>query len=214
MKLQIDSPIITTGIKITNLLILNLYWFIGCLPIITIGTSTIAAFTVTLKMTEDRESPGMTSQFWSAYIHNLKHGIPLTLILAAAAYSVWLDFQMFNQLEDNPIGFLIVAILIIVMLLVHYLYVFALEARYENKLLASLANSRKICVRFFLRTLGLVGILFLQVLLFTQVAPVITYIGLFCAPILMIYTTSQIAMPIFRKLEGDATAHDGFSIGG
>lgn len=214
MKLQIDSPIITTGIKLTNLLILNFYWFLGCLPLVTIGTSTIAAFTVTLKMVEDREEPGMTVQFWSAYIHNLKHGIPLTLILAAAVYSIWLDFQMFNKLENNPMGFLILGLVVIFLLLAHYLYVFPLEARYENKLLTALSNSRKICIRFFVRTLGLVGILVIQVLLFTQVAPVITYIGIFCGPILMIYTTSQIIMPIFRKLDQDNTAHDGFHVGG
>lgn len=214
MKLRIDSPIITTGIKLSNLLILNLYWVIGCLPIITIGASTIAAFTVTLKMTEDREDPGMTVQFWSAYVRNLKHGIPLTLILAAAAYSVWIDWQLFEKLENNPIGFLILAMLVIFLLLLHYLYVFALEARYENRLLSNLANSRKICVRFFLRTLGLAGILVVQFLLFTQVAPFLTYIGIFCCPILMIYTVSQISMPIFRRLEADNTAHDGFSIGG
>ena len=214
MKLQIDSPIITTGIKLTNLLILNFYWLLGCLPLVTIGTSTIAAFTVTLKMVEDREEPGMTVQFWSAYIHNLKHGIPLTLILAAAVYSIWLDFQMFNKLENNPMGFLILGFVVIFLLLAHYLYVFPLEARYENKLLTALSNSRKICIRFFVRTLGLVGILVIQVLLFTQVAPVITYIGIFCGPILMIYTTSQIIMPIFRKLDQDNTAHDGFHVGG
>lgn len=214
MKLQIDSPIITTGIKLTNLLILNFYWLLGCLPLVTIGTSTIAAFTVTLKMVEDREGPGMTVQFWSAYIHNLKHGIPLTLILAAAVYSIWLDFQMFNKLENNPMGFLILGLVVIFLLLAHYLYVFPLEARYENKLLTALSNSRKICIRFFVRTLGLVGILVIQVLLFTQVAPVITYIGIFCGPILMIYTTSQIIMPIFRKLDQDNTAHDGFHVGG
>ena len=50
MKFRIDSPFIQMGIKITNLLILNFFWVIGCIPIITIGTSTIAAFTVTLKM--------------------------------------------------------------------------------------------------------------------------------------------------------------------
>lgn len=214
MKLQIDSPIITTGIKLTNLLILNFYWLLGCLPLVTIGTSTIAAFTVTLKMVEDREEPGMTVQFWSAYIHNLKHGIPLTLILAAAVYSIWLDFQMFNKLENNPMGFLILGLVVIFLLRAHYLYVFPLEARYENKLLTALSNSRKICIRFFVRTLGLVGILVIQVLLFTQVAPVITYIGIFCGPILMIYTTSQIIMPIFRKLDQDNTAHDGFHVGG
>lgn len=213
MKLQVDSPVITTGIKISNLLILNFYFLVGCLPIVTIGASAIAAFTVTLKMAEDREGPGMTVQFWSAWAHNLKHGIPLTLILALGIYSVWLDFQLFNKLENNPIGFLILALAVIFLLLIHYLYIFPLEARYENKLLTALSNSRKICVRFFVRTLGLIGILVIQVLLFTQIAPFITYIGIFCGPILMIYTTSQIIMPIFRKLDKDSTAHDGFHVG-
>lgn len=211
MKLQIDSPIITAGTKITNLLILNLYWILGCLPVVTIGASTIAAFTVTLKMVENREDSSMTVQFWSAFLHNLKHGIPLTLILGAGVYAIWMDFQLFNKLEGNPMGFLIGALVLILVLLVHYLYVFPLEARYENKLLAGLANSRKIFIRFFVRTLALVGILVIQILIFTM-APVMMYIGLFCAPILMIYTTSQIIMPIFRRLDGDSTAHDGFHI--
>ena len=86
--MRIDSPIISAGIKLTNLLILNLYWVIGCLPVITIGTSTIAAFSVTLKMTEDREGASMTVQFWKAYVKNLKHGIPLSLILLAGCGSI------------------------------------------------------------------------------------------------------------------------------
>ncbi len=92
--MRIDSPIISAGIKLTNLLILNLYWVIGCLPVITIGTSTIAAFSVTLKMTEDREGTSMTVQFWKAYIKNLKHGIPLSLILLAGCGSILLDVRM------------------------------------------------------------------------------------------------------------------------
>ena len=81
-RMRMDSPFITAGIKVTNLLLLNLYWLLGCLPIITIGASTIAAFTVTLQMTEDREDPGVTKQFWKAYAANLKHGILLTLIMS------------------------------------------------------------------------------------------------------------------------------------
>ena len=214
MKLNMDSPWITAGIKVTNLLILNLYWVIGCLPVVTAGASTIAAFEVTLKMAEDREDPGMTRAFWSAYRKNLKHGIVLTLILAAGCYSVWLDFQMFNKLQGNPVGFLILAIAVIVLLAVHFLYVFALEARYENTVLNSLSNSRRICARFFLRTLGLAGILALQYLLFTQVSLFLMYSGLFFAPILAIYTVSQISMPIFHKLENDRNANDGFTVSG
>lgn len=212
MKLRIDSPIIQTGIKLTNLLILNFFWIIGCIPIVTIGTSTIAAFTVTLKMSEDREGTSMTVQFWSAYVKNLKHGISLTLILLAGIWSVWVDWQIFDKIEGNPIGFLILAMLVALILFVHYLYVFALEARYENQLLIALSNARKIFIRYSGRSIGLTGILFLQFLLFTQVNTVLIFAGFFCMPILMVYTISQIAMPIFRKIEKTGGAPEEFEI--
>ena len=208
MKLRIDSPFIQTGIKITNLLILNLFWGIGCVPIVTIGTSTIAAFTVTLKMTEGREGLSMTVQFWSAYVKNLKHGIPLTLILLAGIWSVWIDWQIFDKVEGNPIGFLILALVVIFLLLVHFLFVFPLEGR----LLMNLSNARKLFIRYAGRSLGLVGILFLQFLLFTQVNTILIFAGFFCLPILMIYTASQIAMPIFRQVEKTGGAPEEFEI--
>lgn len=212
MKLRVDSPLIQAGIKVTNLLILNLFWIIGCIPVVTIGASTIAAFTVTLKMCEDREGQSMTTQFWSAYVHNLKHGIPLSLILLAGCYSIWIDWQIFDKVEGNPIIFLILPLLVILLLLLHFLYVFPLEARYDNSLWTSLSNARKIFIRYFGRTMGLVGILFLQFLLFTQVNTVLIFAGFFCLPVLMIYTVSQVAMPMFRKVEKTGGAVEKFEI--
>lgn len=214
MKLQVDSPVITVGIKITNLLILNLFWVIGCLPVITAGASTIAAYTVALKLTEDREESGMTRQFWQAFWKNLRHGIPLTFIFGLGIYGAWLNYQCFDKLESHPIVFMYLTILAVLLILVHGVYVFPLEARYENTLLMGLMNARKIFIRFFIRTLGLLGIYVVQLLIFTRTAPVLTYIGLFIGPILMIYTTAQIAMPIFRRLEADSGASDGFTVAG
>jgi uncharacterized membrane protein YesL len=207
-----DSPIVAVGMKIANLLLLNLYWLIGCAPIVTIGTSTIAAYTVTLKMSENRDESGVTRAFWSAYVHNLKHGIILTVILLISIYSIWIDFQLFNKTAGNPIGFLIVAIFLIVLVLMHYLFVFPLEARYTNSVLHSLQNSRLICMKYFTRVLALIGILFVQFLFFTQINIFLLYIGLFIAPILAIYTSSQIIMPIFRNLEVDSKSSDGYNI--
>lgn len=212
MKLRVDSPVIQTGIRLVDLLILNLLWAVGCIPVVTAGASTIAAFTVTLKMAEKRESSGVFAAFWTAYAKNLKHGVPLTLVFAVVVYGIWLDWQLFENLEGNTVSFLIVGVLAGFFLLVHYLYVFPLEARYANTMWRSLANSRRIFMRFFVRTLGLIGILVIQVLLFTQISYLLLYIGIFCLPILMIYTTSQIVMPIFRQIEKDGAASDGFSI--
>lgn len=167
MKLRVDSPIIQTGIRLVDLLILNVMWAVGCIPVVTAGASTIAAFTVTLKMAEKRESSGVLAAFWTAYGKNLKHGVPLTLIFAVVVYGIWLDWQLFRNLEGNTAGFLIVALLAGFFLLIHYIYVFPLEARYANTIWRSLANSRRIFMRFFVRTLGLIGILVIQVLIFT-----------------------------------------------
>lgn len=206
MKLRIDSPIITMGIKLTNLAILNLYWIIGCLPVVTIGAATIAAYTVTLKMAEDSDDDGMTVQFWKAFVQNLKHGVPLTLLLLAGVWSIWLDWQLFDKLEGNPVGFLMIALVLIFLLVIHFLYVFPLEARYENKLLKNLSNAQVLFVRFFGRSAGLVGALFLQFLFFTQVNLTISLIGVFCMPVLMIYTVSKTAMPLFRMIESGEEA--------
>lgn len=212
MKLTIDSPIIQAGIKITNLLILNLYWVIGCLPLVTIGASTTAAFSVTLKMAEDREESGVTRAFWAAYVQNLKHGVPLSLILLVGIYAIWINWQCFDRLEGNPLVFLLMAVMMVLLLVIHFLYIFALEARYRNGLLAALNNARNIFIRYIGRSMGLVGVLFLQFLFFTQVNTVLIFAGFFCLPILMIYTISQVAMPLFHKIEKTGGAAEEFEI--
>ncbi len=212
MKFNAESAFLYYGSRVVDLLLLNIMWAIGCIPLVTIGASTIAAFTVTLKMAEKRESAGVFRAFWSAYVHNMKHGIPLTLIAGVLLYGVWLDFQLFNNLEENALPFLIIGLIVLFVVFVHYIYVFPLEARYENTMFKNLANSRKIFIRFFLRSLGLLGILVIQVLLFMGINDFLFYVGLFVLPILMIYTTSQVIMPIFRKIEANGAASDGFTI--
>ncbi len=212
MKITVDSPLIQAGIKATNLLIINFWLVVGCIPVVTAGASVTAAFSVLLKMAEDREDIGITRAFWSAWVANLRHGVVLTLALLACVWSAWMSWQLFEKLPDNPVGFLILAFAVGLLAFVHFVYVFALEARYENGLVRQMRNSRLICVRFFGKTLLLMGVLGLQVLIFGFTAPVLTYAGLFFAPALAVYTTAQVAMPIFRQLEANPAADDGITV--
>ncbi|MDO4849713.1 MAG: YesL family protein [Coriobacteriia bacterium] len=212
MKITIESPFVQAGMKATNLLIVNFWLVVGCIPVVTAGASVTAAFTVLLKMSEDREDVGITRAFWAAWAANLKHGVLLTLALLACAWSAWMSWQLFEKLPDNPVGFLIVAFLVVLLAFTHFAYVFPLEARYKNSLLQQMRNSRLICIRFFGKTTMLAGVLGLQVLIFGFTAPVLTYAGIFFAPALAVYTTCQVAMPIFRTLEGNGMADDGITI--
>lgn len=199
--MRIDSPIITTGIKLTNLVVLNFYWLLGCLPVITIGASTIAAYTVTLKMAEDRDEASMAAQFWRAYASNLKHGIPLSLILLAGCGSIWADVKLIEDHTGDAKGLLTAGIILLVLLIIHFLYVFPLEARYQNKLLAGLANARGIFLYDLRRSLIVTAILLGEFLLVTQLnTPLRTFSVLFL-PILMMYTVSKAVLPTLRKLE-------------
>lgn len=202
--MRIDSPVITAGIKLTNLLILNLYWIIGCLPVITIGVSTIAAYTVTLKMVEDREGSSMTVQFWKAYVKNLKHGVPLSLILLAGCGSIWADVKMIQNHTGDSMGLLTAGILLLLLLVLHFLYLFPLEARYQNSLLTGISNARGIFLCNLGRSLGLTGILLVEFLLVTQLNTPLRTFSIIFLPILMIYTVSKAAFPMFRKLEETA----------
>lgn len=212
MHLNIDSPWIQAGIRLTNLLILNFWIVIGSIPVLTIGTSLIAASSVCLKMSEEREEAEITRAFWKAWKDNLARGILYSAAAALILWAIWMNFQIFQKFESAPLPCLIAGVIGLLLFAMHFLYAFVLEARYENKPFAALLNSRKIAVRFFLRTLGLAGLLAIQYVLFFRTAPFLNYIGLFMAPAIMVYSVSKVAMPIFRILEKDEMAHDGFAI--
>lgn len=199
--MNLESPVISAGTRIANLLILNLCLLLGCLPVVTAGAAITAVFSVTLKMAENREQSSMTAQFWPAFVKNLKHGVPLTLILLAGCGSVWMDVKLVEEHVGDAFGLLLAGTAVFVLLVIHFLYVFALEARYQNGLLVGLANARGIFFCHLKQSLGLTGVLLAEFLIVTQLnTPLRMFSSLFL-PVLMIYTVSKVIMPIFHTLE-------------
>ena len=80
MKLTVDSPWIQTGTKITNLLILNACFTLGCLPVFTIGASLTATFDVAMKIAQEREDVSIIRSFVQAYRANFKRGMGMVLL--------------------------------------------------------------------------------------------------------------------------------------
>ena len=104
---SVDSPLYRFLNKLLDVLKLNFMWLLFSLPIVTIGASTVAAMYVALKMTDDEEGY-IGKQFVKAFKENWKQGTVLWLITIVAVYAIYLDFQLFEVVEDNPIIFLIV----------------------------------------------------------------------------------------------------------
>ncbi len=197
---SVDSPFYKFISKLWDIVQLNFFWLLCCIPVVTAGASTVAACSVALKMAEDTEGY-IARSFFKAFRENLKKGIPLGLLTLVAAYAVYLDFQFWNATES--VGFLIMGMIAAVVFIMGLLYAYPLMARYENTFVKTLKNSYDISVKYFLRTLMMVFILALEIVLFLW-NTTLMLIGLFVGPAILIYTVCAFAIRLFRLIEKES----------
>ncbi len=182
-----------------DLLKLNFLWIIFSLPIVTLGGATVAAFDIAMRMAGDEEGH-IARDFVASFKRNFKSGIPYGLLLLLCSYVVWLDFSLFEQIEGNPIILLIMGMIAAFVFLLSFLFAFPLQARYENTLIKTLKNSADICTRYFVRTLSLIVVLFVEVMLIYWNETTLL-IGALIGPACIIYTISGYARYFFGLIE-------------
>ncbi len=182
--------------RLWDMIKLNFLWLICSIPIVTIGVSTIAAYTITLKMVEEKEGYIVRS-FFKAFKANFKQGIiigPITLIFGAAVY---VDFA----LGQEYIGFVILGMLSAFLFGIAIIYTYPLLARYDNKLFNTIKNSMRIAMRYFGRTVFLVALLLIEYIIFFRFTYITLIIGVLVGPACMILTISGFALMFFREIE-------------
>ena len=200
MKLfSIDGPLYNFFSRLLDMIKLNMLWFLFSLPVVTIGASTAAAFSVTLRMVDEREGY-IAKQFFSAFKANLKQGIPAGLMNLFFMYALYLDFQLFHAVEGNPIVFLILGIVGSVMCFGYFIYAYALMARYDNTLLRTIKNSMDISVKYFGRTVMVAVVVAVEIVIFIFNTTTM-FLGLLIGPAVIFLTISGPAMYIFRDIE-------------
>ena len=80
MKLfSVEGPLFKFFDRLWDLIKLNFFWLICSLPVVTVGASTAAAFSITLHMADDTEGY-IVKPFFKAFKANLKKGIPMGMI--------------------------------------------------------------------------------------------------------------------------------------
>lgn len=198
---SVESPLYKFMQSLWDILKLNFMWIIFCIPIVTIGGSTIAAFSVLLRMSEDQEG-NVIKDFWKAFKENWKQGILIGLLPPICFEAVFLDFQLYNAVENGGLGILIVGCFSAYIFIFCLIYVFPLLARYDNTVINSIKNSFRIGMKFFGRTFLLLAIIAVEVLIIFW-NPTTKFVGALIGPACIMYTISGVAMHIFRKIEED-----------
>lgn len=89
---DLDGSLMRALNGFADMIVMSLWWIVGCLPIVTIGASTTALYYAAMKSV-NREGT-VTRNFWKSYRENLKQAVIIELILVALGFLTYLVYQM------------------------------------------------------------------------------------------------------------------------
>jgi len=134
--------------KITDIVILNLLCIISCLPIVTIGASITAAYSVAIKMIKDEETY-IVKEFIRSFKENFKTSTIVWTIMLIIGGVLLFDFYMsrlvLNELISKVLQFIFTMISIIYTFTLAY--VFPIISKFENTTKNTMINSALISIQ-------------------------------------------------------------------
>ena len=188
---------------------LNLMFILGCLPLVTIGTSFCALHTVMQKRLRNDDGK-ITKDFWDAYKANLKQGILVWLIvviyIGVAVAVIYISFFMTGTLATVIIC--VEGILLILMLFI-FPFLFPLVARYENTTFNVFKNAMILSLSEFPTWFKIVfpwAAVILLYLFFPIVFLMTWYLWCMILMSVKIYSEAVLMKKIFDKLEAKSHA--------
>lgn len=127
--------------RVCDFIMLNILWIVCSIPLVTIGASTTALYTVMLKLVKSEEGY-IVKGFLAAFKENFKKSTILWLILAVVGIIIGIDFQ-FATVMQGVMRTIFQSIFIVMSIawLSVVIYAFALTARYENTVKQTIKNS-------------------------------------------------------------------------
>ena len=196
--------------KFLQLFFLNCLWLVCCIPVITIGGATCAAYAVALRLADDDEEVqnvrGIVRRFFKAFKQDFLQGLLLSLFTGTCC---GLGYFLFNRARDYGLNLIIIAALTVyaLVVLVVNLYAYPLVARYSNTFFNTLKNSVALYAmntKISFRTQGWV----VAGLLLIYLSKYIYYAGILIIPSLIFYLVSRTAKDIFLRMENPAPAEE------
>lgn len=142
MKFNMTDNVVTRALsRICDFVILNILWLVCSIPIVTIGASTAALYSVMQKIVRNEEGY-IARSFFKAFKQNFKQATIVWLLIAVLGLILSVDLNMARSLEGTiRIVFQVIFGFFSFWLFAIFLYVFPLLARYENSTKATLKNA-------------------------------------------------------------------------
>lgn len=196
-----DSPLMRFLTKIADLMVLNILFCVTSIPLITIGASWTALYSVTLKMVRDEEG-SVSRSYFRSFRQNFRQATLLWLGVLVVLALLVLDIRVLNGMAGGTApGLLRVGVEILALLGIMVLqYLFPSLARFEASLADTLKNACMMALAHLpktaLMTAAVVGAVWITLINNTTIA-----VGLMVWPLigfsLMAFGNSGILRKIF-----------------
>ena len=198
---RMDSPLMRFLTKIADLMVLNILFCVTSIPLITIGASWTALYSVTLKMVRDEEG-SVSRSYFRSFRQNFRQATLLWLGVLVVLALLVLDIRVLNGMAGGTApGLLRVGVEILAFLGIMVLqYLFPSLARFEASLADTLKNACMMALAHLpktaLMTAAVVGAVWITLINNTTIA-----VGLMVWPLigfaLMAFGNSGILRKIF-----------------
>lgn len=144
--------------KPIHIMFLNLLWVLFSLPVVTIGASTAALYSVMIKLRNGTEGK-LFLDFWDAFRTNFRQATIIWLLIMFSAFVFTTDIVYFLNMGGFAGTFCAMIFLgLDVVLLVMTMYIFPLQAVFDNKIVTTLKSALYLAVRHWGWTLVLLVI--------------------------------------------------------
>ena len=134
--------------KIADVVILNLLCIISCLPIVTIGASITAAYSIAMKMVKDEETY-ITKEFIKKFKENFKTSTIVWSIMLIIGGVLLFDFYMSKLVLNESISKVLQLIFTMISIIYIFtlIYVFPMISKFENTIKNTMINSTLISIQ-------------------------------------------------------------------
>ena len=197
---DMDSPVMRVLNRVGDLLILNVLMIVCCIPVITAGAAFTAMHYVLLKIVRGEEGY-LIRGFFKSFRSNFRQAtlIWLLMLLVVAVYVG--DFWIFNYsglVFPKPLIIAVAAVAFVLLMIA--VYVFPLQARFENSVKNTLKNAMLLAFANLPRTILMMACYILPLVLgyFSTYALLFVIMLGISAPA---YAAAWIYSGIFKKLE-------------
>ena len=134
-----DGPLMRFLNSVADMILLSMLWAVFSLPVVTMGASTAALYSIIMRYSEDDTM--LLRRFWQAFRENLKRGCAAGLIFTAYAALLVLGIPILNGMEaDSPV--LRIAVWVSAFFCASIcVYTFPLLSQFDQKLMQTMKNA-------------------------------------------------------------------------